>query len=172
MNNRGVTLIELLVVVAVGTILAIALGFSYVGWQGKYRVESQIKDIYDDLMDARARAMQRNRAYFVTLAAAQYSLYEDTDPAPEGDGLLDAANDNLIRQEHVEPGKPLVWNGDAEVEFTSRGLSNDNKTICIDSEDHADYNCIEISPTRINLGELTTKIPDGGVCDSANCVAK
>jgi hypothetical protein len=125
-------------------------------------------------MDARARAMQRNRAHFVTLATAQYSLYEDTDPAPDGDGALAVATDTLLRLKHVKPGKPLVWSGaaDTEVEFTTRGLSNDNKTICINSDDDADYNCIEISPTRINIGKLTTKIPDGGACDSVNCVAK
>lgn len=182
-EDKGFTLMELLVVVTVAVVLAIYLGFEFTGWQGRYKAESQIKKIYVDLMNTRARAMQRNRSHFITLdSAIQYTIYEDTDPAPDGDGILTPGSDTQIRQETLDITTPITWSdlADTEIEFTSRGLSNDDKTICINidlidndpSPSGADYDCIIISPTRINMGKLTTSIPDGGECNATNCVAK
>lgn len=166
---------EVMVVTAVAVVLVIYLGFEFTGWQGRYKAESQIKKLYTDLMETKTRALQRNRAHFVTLdSSTQYTTYEDTDPYPDGDGTLTPGSDTRIKQETLEITKPLTWSDsvDTEIEFNSRGLCNDTKTICINSEDDADYNCLIISATRVNLGKLTTKITDGGACDSNNCVAK
>ena len=57
MNERGITLIELTIVVAIIVILAFALGVSYVGWQGAYKVEKATKELYTDLMDVRGRTV-------------------------------------------------------------------------------------------------------------------
>ena len=78
MNNRGITLIELIVVISIIGILAVALGFTFQGWMGGYRIESQTKEMYVDLMNARARAMQRNRSHFVVVTANDYQIFEDT----------------------------------------------------------------------------------------------
>lgn len=63
-------MIELLVVISVIAILTVALGFSYQGWQGRFKVESAVKQLHADLMDARGRAMQRNSNYFVDFPTA------------------------------------------------------------------------------------------------------
>lgn len=80
-KNSGITLIELIVAISVVGILAAAFAFEFQGWIGGYKVESQIKEMYVDLMNARVRAMQKNRIYFVTLTTTQYTLYEDDDRA-------------------------------------------------------------------------------------------
>jgi prepilin-type N-terminal cleavage/methylation domain-containing protein len=184
MNNKGITLIELIIVATIIGILVVALGFNFQGWVSGYKVESQTKEMYIDLINTRARAMQRNRMHFIDLAVDQYNIYEDTDPAPNGNGIANTAADAQVSQRILETRYPIIWStpGDTSVEFNTNGLSSENKSICsnaplevilgVPTANNADYNCITISTTRINMGKLTQSIADGGVCDAANCVER
>lgn len=177
LNNRGMTLIELIIVATVIGILVVALGFEFQGWVSGYKVESQTKEMYIDLINTRARAMQRNRMHFVDLSADQYNIYEDDNPAPNGDGNANSASDTRISQKILESRYPIIWStpGDTSIEFNTNGLSSDNKLICSnapDDADAADYNCMILSTTRINMGKLTDSIADGGACDADNCIER
>lgn len=186
MNNKGFTLIELLVVLAIMGILIVALGFSFEGWRDKYRVESQIKDIYIDMMNTRARAMQRNRAHFATGLSTSYSIYEDTNPAPDGDGSLQtgAGEDTLLPSFPKNTEYKINWTGSGTtITFNTKGLALPNGSLwldtnppmpscchnnsCSDEDDrkkciYPDYNCIVVFSTRINLGKW----------DGTSCIAK
>ena len=172
-NKNGVTLIELIIVVSVIGILVIALGFSFQGWIGRYGAESLIKEMNTDLMNGKVSAMQKNRTYFVSLTTTRYTVYEDTNPAPDGDGLLQTASDRRIRQKELQPNGPITWSGaTAQIEFNKKGIADNDKTICINKDVDADYDCIEIAALKINAGKLTTRIFSGGACNATNCVAK
>jgi len=93
MNNKGFTLVEMMIVVAIVGILTIALAFQFAGWKGKYNVEKTIKDIYSSLNDSRARAMEKNRAFFFEISpdGRHYRVTDDDSNGAaktvDGDGI-------------------------------------------------------------------------------------
>jgi prepilin-type N-terminal cleavage/methylation domain-containing protein len=183
MKDNGITLVELLVAVSIVSVLAIALGFEFRGWIGGYRVESQIRELHLDLMDARVRAMLRRRVHFVSLSQTCYTVQEDIHPWPDGDKCLTPSDGNRpagyndpipLMKRNLDLTLPITWNNIRvrHVKFNTRGFSNTNRTICVDTTYDSDYDCIAISAGRIRLGKLKKKIPEGGLCNAANCVKK
>ena len=172
-NNSGVTLIELLVVIAIISILVVALGFSFEGWIGKYRIENQTKDIFADIMDARSRTMTRNRAHFITLGANQYTIQEDLDPWPDGNGVLTA--DDSSRPSGYSETIPLMQKNIADytLSIVTTGLSFP-QTVTVDkrgflspeidfrvvSNRDPDYDCVKISRVRVRMGKY-----NGTICE-------
>lgn len=155
-NKKGFTLIELMIVMAVVGILAVALGFTYEGWMGRYKVEKATKDLYSDLMTARVNAMTRQRTFFMTLNAANYSMSADTNDSE----ALDAGDTpQFPAPKTVE--YPLLWNGAAPVNevisFDKRGIMTNWGTVSlsVSASVDPDYDCIIIAQTRINMGKMT-----------------
>lgn len=178
MKNKGITLIELSVVVSIIGILVFALGFSYVGWQGSYRVESEAKQIHADLMTTRAMASTRNRFYFAdfnfpvpTAGFGAYRIAEDTNDDAVGDAdaddVIDAAGHMFLPSFPKKIDHQLTWDSDDGTDdiivFDRRGLVSPPGTIRIISTADPDYDCIIVESTRINLGEWNTGT---GVCDA------
>lgn len=169
-KNSGVTLIEILVITAIISILVLALGFSYQGWLGNYKIETQARQLYTDLMEARSRAMTRNMMHFVVLTAANYSVYEDTNNNNAPNPGAGPSDDHPI-PEYCVPGtftlKPktvqynMGWTG--TIPFNTRGLTNSAATITIPltlpSGATPDYDCILVYQSRIRMGQMS-----GGAC--------
>jgi prepilin-type N-terminal cleavage/methylation domain-containing protein len=172
MNNRGITLTELLVVIAVVGILVIALSFSFQGWMGRYRVESQIKTIHVDLMNARATAMTRNRFYLADFpTTTSYRIRVDTN---EDNLPLVVAGDTILPTYPKTVEYAVTWAG-GTIQFDKKGIVQPSATplggtICVFTTTDPDYDCIVISQTRIIMGKLNSQA--AGDCDSAHCVKK
>jgi len=174
MNNRGITLIELLIVIAVIGILVIALSFSFQGWMGKYRVETQIKTIHVDLMNARARAMTRNRFYFADFpTATSYRLIEDTNDNSVSEP---GAGDNLLQTFPKTVEYVINWDGGGTISFNKIGtitfpaMDPDNPCtaggpglISLTSTVNPDYDCICVEQTHIRMGRMND--PNPGFCN-------
>jgi type II secretory pathway pseudopilin PulG len=178
------------VVISIVAILAVVLGFGYSGWQGRYNVESQVKQLYSDLVGARVRAMQRGNPCIVdfpsppgTADNTYYELWDDTND----NAVLDAG-DTLASALSPNPkaaGYKLNWsNGGvpADISLTNAAIVFDRKglisyydksgavaigsapspvTISFTSTASPDYDCIIISQTIINTGQMS-----GGVCNA------
>ena len=149
----GFTLVEILITLAIlGILVVLAVG-NFGGLNEKYRVEAETKQLYADLMDARGRAMQRNRMSFVQINGSDYQTYEDTSPAPDGDRALQTADTLVanVRVSHViTTGNivvPLSFN------FNRHGIASVTGFIRLSSTAPPDYDCITINATRIKMGQ-------------------
>ena len=160
---------ELIVVIAILSILMAIATITGRDWMERYKVASQTKEMYADLMNARASAMQRSRMFFVTLAANQYAIYEDTYSAsipssPDGDGILQTANDRPVTQKTLQYTLNANINiATTNVNFSTNGLASpDPTTIWFTSTANPPSDCITLSTTRILMGKY----------DGTNCVVQ
>jgi len=168
--DNGFTLIELVVVIVIISLLIAFAGIELTGWMARYRAENQIKEMYTDLMDARSRAMKKNRTYFIHLSTAtptRYDTYEDTN----GNNTLDIGTDTNINSLSKQNFKySITWDGGVDpldIAIDRRGLvapSNRNLWVLKDDgttygSSEIDYDCIIISLTRINMGKY-----NGAIC--------
>jgi len=176
MNNRGITLVELLVVVSIIGILVVVLAFNYRGWMGRYKMEGATKTLQMDLMDARNQAVQRAATFLADFPTTMtYRVGSDT----SGNGTIEEAEVlntfpidpiSLKREKRVD----YTITGGVLLTFDSKGLiySGSPTPVLIDpanpvqisltppTEVDADYDCIRIGPTRINMGKM-----QGVVCN-------
>jgi prepilin-type N-terminal cleavage/methylation domain-containing protein len=158
-GRGGFTLVEIMIAIAVlGILVVLAVG-NFEGLNEKYRVEGEAKQLYADIMDARGRAMQRNRWFFVRITPTGYRTYEDR-PLPDGDGVFDNTADALVTGVTVRHAITTVLSGGgSDIKFNRNGIANDNGTISFASTAQPDYDCITIQPTRIKMGQYV-----GGIC--------
>jgi Tfp pilus assembly protein FimT len=152
--------IEALIVLAILGIVAMLAVDSLRGMGDKYRVEGETKQLYADLMDARGRAMQRNRAFFVQLATTGYQTYEDSNPAPDGNNVFDNTADTLVanvtsRHAITAALTGSVWN----FAFNRDGTATATGHVRFPQTAKPDYDCVSIGTTRIKMGKF-----DGTTC--------
>jgi prepilin-type N-terminal cleavage/methylation domain-containing protein len=152
-GRGGFTLLEIMIALAIlGIVVVLAVG-NFQGMMEKYRVEGETKQMFADLMDARGRAMQRNRAFFVRINANGYGTFEDTSPAPDGNGSWESA-DAPAANEVVRHTILTVPGGLSDFLFNRNGIASETGTIRFVSTAQPDYDCITVQATRIKMGQI------------------
>lgn len=154
MHDRGFTVIELVIVIAIVSTLVAFAGIYSKQWLDKYRAESQIRMMHADLLQARAKAMEKNKEYFVVVNANSYQVIEDANE----DGTADAGDT-------YQPLNTLNYQvsaGTGTITMDQKGLISAGTTtegvlllIQFDTRSGApEYNCMQLCPTRINIGRM------------------
>jgi len=150
-GRGGFTLLEIMIVIAiVGIIVMIAVG-NFRGLMEKYRVEDETKQMFADLMDARGRAMQRNRVFHVQITNNGYKTFEDTDPAPDGDTNL-TGSDTQVASVNVKH-TIISTGGLSDFRFNRNGIASVTGSIRFSSTTQPGYDCITVNATRIKMGQ-------------------
>ena len=172
-DRRGFTVVELFIVLAIiSTLLGLGM-FSYNKIRDRLDAERQMKEMFTDLMNARVRAMQRNRTHFVVFTASQYTIYEDTSPEPDGDGTLTIGADEQFQQKNLHPKFPVTWPVEwtpaSPLRFDGKGIVPTDPTdgvggdppwtVRLSTATSGEYDCIKISEIKITLGKW-----DGTTC--------
>ena len=171
MKLHGFTIIELVVVLAIGGLLVTIATLSFRSMTTKSNLESQIKQMYSDLMTARIEAMDRNTYHFVTLNANQYTVTEDTVGNCTNSNCVYVAGNDPPPYQPPPMINAILWNSgngpatpsNVEIIFDNRGLVQvTTGTISISDNVGAAYDCILIETTRTSIGAMSR----------GSCVAK
>jgi len=165
-GRGGFTLLEIMIVIAILGILAVIGVTNFRGLNEKYKVEAETKQFYADVMDARGRAMQRNRMFFVRFSGTGpnytgYSTYEDTNTPPDGNGNLENTIDTRVAS--VSVAHTFTSTTAGGFDFNRNGIASvATGNILFSSTAKPDYDCITILPTRIKMGQFNAGT---GMCD-------
>lgn len=157
MSRQGFSIVELVVVVAIISTLLMVAAFAYVRYNVRYNIERQTKQMYSNLMKARMRAFQENRQIVVVFSNNSYATYIDNDSSgsyTNGDILISDLTDNNLAYTIAATFDELV--------FDVRGLAKRAGHIRIDRDNPAEYDCINVNFTRIDMGKY----------NGTNCVNK
>jgi prepilin-type N-terminal cleavage/methylation domain-containing protein len=155
---KGITLLELMLVVAISSILMGIAGFTVQGLRGRYDVESQVRQLHVDMMNARVRALQSNKACFVTVTTNGYQITDDTN---ESGGSVPDDGDTALWPAPKQFKFHSRWNGTVIVDgkgivskSTSPLLTNAALAIRFETDGiDPEYDCISVAPTRIRAGK-------------------
>jgi len=164
MKQDGFSLIELLVVCAIIATLLTISSLEFHSWLVRYNIEKLVEELYGQIVTTRFQAMARNKTYFVTLAANQYTVVDDID----GSGAPSGGDTTISTSQVLK--YPLSWSGATPyLQFNQRGTADVWSTICVSSQVQPAFDCIVVSSSRVAKGKI---INQGGACASTNCSIK
>jgi prepilin-type N-terminal cleavage/methylation domain-containing protein len=155
-SRGGFTLVEILIALAIVGIVVMLATSTFQGMMEKYRVEGETKQMFADLMDARARAMQRNRVFFVRITGDGYKTYEDAydNTALDGNGVWDVGAETIIASATVSHEIKFDKLSSNNFSFNRNGIADATGFIWIYSNKvQPDYDCITVKATRIKMGQ-------------------
>lgn len=163
MKRDGFTIVELIVVIAIMGILLTMGSLYYNKMNRKSGIESQVKQMYADLADARSQALYRKTCRYVTVTGTQFSVYTSSvcgDTAPTSGAIV---NKTLKYPIAATPADSLCFDQRGVANLTSTDITATYKAICVQPNDPDMLTSIVVSATEIKMGKLKA----GSTCSDA-----
>lgn len=167
-NNAGFSLIELVVTISIMGILMGIAGLSFSSWQKKSKFESQVREMYADLVDARNRAFTQKKVHGIVFQPNGYVMKSYSSEAEYKFSSDAAANGVEIMNKPLKFGitktnTTVFTDSNSSILFDTTGYTTTvtgftviNNPVTVSPN----LNCLVISATRVNMGKwnaTTTK---------------
>ena len=158
-STSGFTLVELIIIITIIAIVTSISTLSFNSWQVKNKIESQTREIFADLSEARINAFTQKKAFGIVFQPTSYVMKNYSSETEYVNATAAAANGNVVATKTL---KSSLTKGGATsnitntpVIFDTRGFTNDWLTIIVNpTTAQAALNCLVISSARVNMGKL------------------
>ncbi len=157
---KGISLLELLFVVTISGILMGIGGFTVQNLRSRYVAEDQIRQLHVDMVNARVKALEKNKRFYLIVTNSGYQIIEDTN---ESGGTAPDNGDIPLWPSPKQFTFHSLWNGTVIIDergIVSRStgpiLANGGLVLRFDTDGTgSEYDCISTGPTRIRPGIWT-----------------
>jgi type IV fimbrial biogenesis protein FimT len=123
MNNKGFTMAEVVVTLSILALMATIAIPSFISWLPRHRLQTSVRQIYDDLNLAKMEAVKRNTDVFVQFSRANetYSVILDSNNSGAVDGGDITLKNNIVLENGVNINSTSLTSD--TVGFNNRGMT-------------------------------------------------
>ncbi|MEI7817423.1 MAG: prepilin-type N-terminal cleavage/methylation domain-containing protein [Desulfuromonadales bacterium] len=167
LHQAGFTLIELMITIAIMAVVVGTATLSFTTWQKKSRFESQVREMYADLMDARNMAFTQKKVHGIVFQPNSYvmkSYSSEVEYKYSADAKTNGTNimTKSLKYGITKTNTTTAFTDDnSAILFDTTGFNSTSPststfgfTIVVNPIDvSSGINCLVISVARVNMGK-------------------
>ncbi len=160
LNQAGFSLIELVVTIAIMGIVMATATLSFNSWQKKSKIESQTRELFTDLVDARTRSFTQKKVHGIIFQPNSYVMKSYSSVVEYKNSTAAAANGVQLLSKSLKYGltktNTVTAITDNSIFFDITGFTTTATgfTIVVNPVTASpNLNCLVISAARVNMGK-------------------